>query len=139
MSRLWSHLLLPLLGAVHAALQVLQQAEHLLDLSLGVGHNLDHVLQLHHTLIRFFLKSKNLSFLYGTFSPSGKISPRMFTYNGVLDILDILPHLLHLTLQLFWRLHNLALEFADVLLQGADVDFHLSLRRTMSARRQHFC
>lgn len=58
MSRLWSHLLLPLLGAVHAALEVLQQAEHLLDLSLGVSHDLDHVLQLHHTLIRFFLKSK---------------------------------------------------------------------------------
>lgn len=54
------------------------------------------------------------------------------TYNGDLDILDSLPHLLHLTLQLLWRLHNLRLEFADVLLQGADVHLHLSLRDIMS-------
>lgn len=50
------------------------------------------------------------------------------TYNGDLDVLDFLPHLLHLTLQLLWRLHNLRLEFADVLLQAADVHLHLSLR-----------
>lgn len=52
-----SYLLLPLLGVVHTALQVLQQVEHLLDLSLGVSHILHHALQLHHTPIRPFLES----------------------------------------------------------------------------------
>lgn len=52
------------------------------------------------------------------------------TYNGILDVLDIFPHLLHLTLQLLWRLHNLRLEFADVLLQVAEVHLHLSLTQT---------
>lgn len=54
-SSLRSHLLLPVLGAVHAALEILQQVEHLLDLSLSVSHALDHVLQLHHALVRVFL------------------------------------------------------------------------------------
>lgn len=53
-----SYLLLSLLGVVHAALQVLQQVGHLLDLSLSMSHILHHVLQLHHTLIRIFLKSE---------------------------------------------------------------------------------
>lgn len=53
---LCSYLLLPLLGVVHAALQVLQQVVHLLDLSLSVSHILHHVLQLHHTPICVFLK-----------------------------------------------------------------------------------
>lgn len=62
------------------------------------------------------------------FLEKGSIS----TYDGKLDVLDILPHLLHLTLQLLWRLHNLRLEFANVLLQGADVHLHLSLGGIMS-------
>lgn len=53
-----SYLLLSLLGVVHAALQVLQQVGHLLDLSLSMRHILHHVLQFHHTLIRVFLKSE---------------------------------------------------------------------------------
>lgn len=55
-----SYLLLSLLGVVHAALQVLQQVEHLLDLSLRVSLTLHHVLQLHHTLVRLFLQSAPL-------------------------------------------------------------------------------
>lgn len=132
LAALCSHLLLTLLVAAHADLQILQQVVHLLDLSLSVSHALHHVLQLHHTLIGFFLKSgemKNMDvrICMETFLEKGSIS----TYNGDLDILDNLPHLLHLTLQLLWRLHNLRLEFADVLLQAADVHLHLSLRDIM--------
>lgn len=56
--RVGSNLVLPLFGTVEAALQVLQQVEHLLDLGLSVSHVLHHVLQLHHAAIRFFLEEE---------------------------------------------------------------------------------
>lgn len=139
---LCSYLLLPLLGVVHAALQVLQQVVHLLDLRLSVSHTLHHVLQLHHTLICFFLKSVKTK----PYPASNLISKQQLlettsvcfsTHDGVLDVLDVLPHLLHLTLQLLWRLHNLRLQFADVFLQVADVHLHLGLTHTSKQHTHH--
>lgn len=49
------------------------------------------------------------------------------THSGVLNVLDVLPHLLHLTLQLLRRLHNLRLEFSDVFFEVGDVHLHLGL------------
>lgn len=143
----WSYLLLLLLRVVHAALQVLQLVVHLLDLRLSVSDTLHHVLQLHHTLICFFLKlvrSKTLLFSgmpwTGSRHQSNTVTkqqlseggplPAFLTHNGALDVLDVLPHLLHLTLQLLWRLHDLRLQFADVFLQVADVHLHLGLTQT---------
>lgn len=133
LAALWSHLLLPLLAVAHADLQILQQVVHLLDLSLSVSHTLHHVLQLHHALIGFFLKSGEMKNTVVCTSVEPFLEKSFIrTYDGDLDMLDFLPHLLHLTLQLLWRLHNLRLEFADVLLQAADVHLHLSLRGIMS-------
>ena len=57
MTEVDTDLLQALVRVVHAALQVLQQVVHLLDLCLRVSHTLHHVLQLHHTLICVFLKT----------------------------------------------------------------------------------
>lgn len=49
------YLFMQLLGFVHAALQIQQQAVHLLDLRLKVPNVLHPALQLHHALIDLFL------------------------------------------------------------------------------------
>lgn len=60
------------------------------------------------------------------------------THDGGLDVLDVLPHLLHLTLELLWRLHNLRLEFADVFLQVADIHLQLGLKHTSKQHKDLF-
>lgn len=98
-----------------------------------MSHALHHVLQLHHTLIGFFLRSEKTKNLVIRICVEPSLEKSSIsTYNGDLDSLDSLSHLLHLTLQLLRRLHNLRLEFADVLLQAADVHLQLSLRGIMS-------
>ena len=50
------------------------------------------------------------------------------THDGGLDDAQVLPHLLHLVLQLLGRLHDLGPQPHDVLLQGADLHLGAGLQ-----------
>lgn len=81
---------------------------------------------------------KRTNWIYPSSNSSFGRSLCFSTHDGGLDVLDVLPHLLHLTLELLWRLHNLRLEFADVFLQVADIHLQLGLKHTSKQHKDLF-